>query len=85
MIQAAAMKTPGAHVARSTTTACGQPAQRLIITGTANAQNNNTEILLFREGNAMIILIYGFKLAVPLAEDETTLFKVCPQSSATTS
>jgi hypothetical protein len=77
-IQYGAAHNPEAHVVRSKIVACGQDAERLVITGVANSQTNNSEILLFRQGDAMIILIYAFKLSAPLTEDEATLLSVCP-------
>ena len=84
MIQNSAQQVPGAHVARSRTMICGQQAERLVITGMADSQRNNSEILLFRQGDAMIILTYAFKLAAPLAEDEAGLLTLCPQANITT-
>jgi hypothetical protein len=79
MIQNGAEKLPGAHVVRSTITVCGAQAERIITTGVATSQTNNSEILLFRQDKAMVILIYAFKLQAPLAEDEAMLLTVCPK------
>ena len=80
LIQTSALRKPGVNVARSQTTVCGQQAERLIITGQV-PKDRNAEILLFRDGDAMIILIYSFDLTTPLPEDEAMLFTVCPKES----
>lgn len=74
-------RTPGVTVARATVTACGQQAQRIILTGHASQsdqQANNIEVLLFREEPAFIMLTYAFRLSAPLPDDESALLKLCP-------
>jgi hypothetical protein len=40
----------------------------------------NTEILAFRDGDALVVLSYTFRTAQPVADAETTLATLCPPS-----
>jgi hypothetical protein len=65
---------------RSTMTVCGRPAERLIVTGLAGRQNMpaNSEVIAFRDLDALVILSYTFRYADPLADAERTLETLCP-------
>jgi hypothetical protein len=74
-------RTQGVTVARAIVMACGQQAQRVILTGHtdgSNPQANNLEILLFRQEPALVMLMYAFKASAPQPEDEAALLKLCP-------
>jgi hypothetical protein len=76
-------QVPGAIATRSTIAACGQQAQRIVVTGHANPSSpkaNNIEVIAFRKEPAIYTLTYAFKGAAPLAEDEAALLTLCPAS-----
>ncbi len=60
-------------------TVCGQPGQRMVITGFADATHKNVEALTFRQGDAIYGLNYFFTSSAPNSEDEALLVTLCPR------
>jgi hypothetical protein len=62
--------------------ACGEPAQSILVTGIANTAKKqlNLETIFFRKGNSLYILEYTFAYAAPLPAAETALRSLCPSA-----
>jgi len=65
---------------RSSTTACGHPAEYLLVTNLANATNvlRNNETIAFRDGDALVVLNYTFRSDRPMPDAAATLATLCP-------
>ena len=71
----------GAHVANTSTLACGEPAVRFVATGLASRGNTlrNVEVLLFRDGPALYMVMYSFRYSRPMLDAESAMLSLCPQ------
>jgi hypothetical protein len=61
-------------------TLCGQPAEKLVVSGLATPANavRNAEIVAFRDRGAFFSLSYTFRSASPAPEAESALASLCP-------
>jgi hypothetical protein len=80
MLQNVFASTPGAVIKRDTTTACGEPADRLLVTGLANPStaHRNIETVMFRHGPAFYSFVYTFSYAAPMPDAEKAMMSLCP-------
>jgi hypothetical protein len=73
----------GASIQQSSIVECGEQADRLIVTGTADKSNEfrNIEVVMFRVEPALFTLTYSFRYAAPMADAEEALTSICPASA----
>src|SRR5208283_4588261 len=72
LMEGVVLKIPGVRVRLESTTACGESAQHMVVTGLADATSarKNMELLSFRVGDALFNLEYFLSQPDPAAEDE---------------
>jgi hypothetical protein len=72
----------GVSTQTSSITACGQPADRMLVTGLAAPKNSqrNLEVVMFRSGGALYSLTYSFRYGAPMTDAESALLTLCGKS-----
>jgi hypothetical protein len=73
--------TKGAAVEnRTSLSLCGQPAQRIVVTGLPSPANalRNLEVIAFRDHDALVTLAYTFRYASPMPDAERAQIALCP-------
>jgi hypothetical protein len=85
LVQKVFANVPGASTRHDSITACGHDADRVLITGVANQQDesrHNIEVVWFRDGPALYMLMYAFRYAAPMADAESALTMLCQAQSS---
>ena len=84
MLQTALSVLPSAvFQIRAPETVCGQPANRIVVTGLAGTSPGaqNFEMIAFRNGSTLYTLEYSFMQAAPKPDAENALASLCPTST----
>ena len=82
LVQDAFQKLAGTTTKHDSIVACGHDAERVLVTGVANQQDErrrNIEVVWFRVGAALYTLTYTFRYASPMPDAEDALITLCPQ------
>jgi hypothetical protein len=85
LVQKVFANVPGASTRHDSITACGHDADRVLITGVANQQDesrHNIEVVWFRDGPALYMLMYAFRYAAPMLDAESALTMLCQAQSS---
>jgi hypothetical protein len=81
LTRAFTMLSKGSAVeSRTSLRLCGQPAEKLVVTGLASATNSmrNMEVIAFRDRDALVTVSYTFRYASPMPDAERVLTTLCP-------
>jgi hypothetical protein len=83
MLQSIFKQLSGVSTQTAAITACGQPADRILVTGLAASNNSkrNIEVVMFRDGEKFYSLTYSFRYVAPMTDAESELLTLCAKSA----
>jgi hypothetical protein len=82
MLQSIFKPMSGVSTQTDAITACGQPADRILVTGLAAPKNSrrNIEVVMFRDSGKLYSLTYSFRYVAPMSDAESELLTLCAKS-----